>query len=109
MTPTDELRTIRRRHAELVGTVMAPLAYASGAPAMLALTTTIQTYPTDAQAYFACRPLILLGNEIEGGPGNVTPGSDTFFALNIGSSIPPSGTQVLVTFVGNRWVFRYDA
>ena len=80
-----------------------------GSPTLLALTTTIQTYPTSAQSYFACRPLILLGNEIEGGPGSVTPGNATFFALNLGSTIPPSGTQVLVTFVGNRWVFRYDA
>jgi hypothetical protein len=105
----EEIRILRRRHDELVASVSAPLAYASGAPAMLALTTTLSTYPTAAQSYFACLPLTLLGTEVEGGPGTVTPGSATFFALNIGSTIPPAGTQVFTTFVGNRWVFRYDA
>jgi hypothetical protein len=80
-----------------------------GSPSLLAVTTTLNAYPTTAQCYYACVPLTLLGNEVEGGPGVVTPGGETFFALNIGSTVPPSGTQVLTTFVGNRWVFRYDA
>jgi hypothetical protein len=80
-----------------------------GAPVVLALTTTLNTYPASAQSYYACQPLTLLGQEVEGGPGVVTPGSGTFFALNLGSTVPPSGTQVVATFAGNRWVFRYDA
>jgi hypothetical protein len=80
-----------------------------GSPALLAQTTTLTAYPTTAQAYYACRPLSLFGAEVEGGPGAVAPGSSTFFALNLGSTVPPAGTQVVATFVGNRWVFRYDA
>ena len=80
-----------------------------GLPNLLALTTTIRTYPTTAQAYYACQPLILLGTEVEGGAGIVSVRNGTFFALNLGSTIPPTGTQILTTFVGNRWVFRYDA
>jgi hypothetical protein len=80
-----------------------------GSASLLAKTTTIQTYPTAVQSFFACLPVILLGTESEGSPGVVYPGTSTFFALNIGSSIPPSGTQVVASFVGSRWVFRYDA
>jgi hypothetical protein len=80
-----------------------------GSPSLLARTTTIQSYPTSVQSFFACLPVTLLGTEVEGNPGVVYPGTSTFFALNIGSSIPPSGTQVVASFVGSRWVFRYDA
>jgi len=82
---------------------------ALGAPSLLAQTATINTYPATPQCYFACTPVTLLGPEVEGGPGDATPGTQPFFALNLGSTVPPNGTQVLVTFVGNRWVFRYDA
>jgi hypothetical protein len=82
---------------------------AFGSPSILASTTTLSVYPTSAQSYFACTPLTLLGTENEGSSGVTTPGYAPFFALNIGSTIPPSGTQVLTTFVGSRWVFRYDA
>jgi hypothetical protein len=80
-----------------------------GAPTLLARTTTLKAYPSTAQSFFACQPLTLLGAEVEGGPGVVSQGNATFFALNIGTTVPPSGTQVVTTFVGNRWVFRYDA
>lgn len=80
-----------------------------GPPSLLARTTTLKAYPTTPQSYYACLPLTLLGAEVEGGPGLASPGNATFFALNLGSSVPPPGTQVLTTFVGNRWVFRFDA
>ncbi len=79
-----------------------------GASSLLVRTTALRTYPTAAQSYFACQPLTLLGVEIEGGGGVMTPANSTFFALNLGSTVPPVGTQLVVTFVGNRWVFRYD-
>jgi hypothetical protein len=80
-----------------------------GAPSFLARTTTTGSYPTAPQCFFACQPLTLLGAEVEGGAGAVTVGNATFFALNLGTAVPPPGAQVLTTFVGNRWVFRYDA
>ena len=75
---------------------------------LLARTTTLKTYPATAQCYYACQPLKLLGAEVEGGPAIVSAATATYFALNVGSAIPPSETQVVTTFVGNRWVFRYD-
>ncbi len=83
-----------------------------GLISLLASTTTLSKYPTTASSYYACQPLTLLGTEVEGGPGVVSSTSTTsatFFALNIGSTVPPSGTQIVVTRVDNRWVFRYDS
>lgn len=82
---------------------------AIGAPSLVAKTTTLSAYPTSAKCFFACVPQVLLGAEVEGGAGSLTPGDSTFFALNLGGTAPPVGTQILATFVGNRWVFRYDA
>jgi hypothetical protein len=80
-----------------------------GSPSLLAKTTTIQIYPTTVQSFFACQPVTLLGTEAEGNPGVIYPGTSIFFALNIGSSIPPTGAPIVASFVGSRWVFRYDA
>jgi hypothetical protein len=79
-----------------------------GMPCILVQTTTVKTYPTSAQSFYACLPLTVLGAEVEGGAGSITPGSSTFFALNLGSAVPPVGTHILATFVESRWVFRYD-
>ena len=110
MIDADDARRLFTRDNTLVHDLTrSGLNPAFGSPSILAQTTTISTYPTTAQSYFACLPLTLLGTEKEGGSGVTTAGSATFFALNIGSTIPPSGTQVLTTFIGSRWVFRYDA
>jgi hypothetical protein len=79
-----------------------------GPPSLLASTTTFRIYPTTAQCFYACLPLALFGAEVEGGPGITTAGAAPFYALNLGGAIPPPGTQVVSTLVGNRWVFRYD-
>ena len=79
-----------------------------GSPSLVVQTRTLNTYPTAAQRFYACVAQTVLGAEVEGGPGNFTPGPASFYALNLGSSIPPVGTYVLATFVESRWVFRYD-
>lgn len=80
-----------------------------GSPSILARTTTLRAYPATSQCYYACQPLMILGAETEGGTSVVSPGYATFFALNLGSTVPPPGPQILTTFVGNRWIFRYDS
>jgi hypothetical protein len=79
-----------------------------GAPCMVAQTKTVTTYPTAAGKYFACAPVDVTGAETEGGSGTFTVATTTFYALNLGTAIPVTGTNVLVTFVDNRWTFRYD-
>ncbi|HSQ57466.1 MAG TPA: hypothetical protein VLM40_17220 [Gemmata sp.] len=81
---------------------------AIGSPTALARTTMIVTYPTTAHCYYACQMLNLLGTEVEGSPGVLTESDALYLALNLGGGVPPPGTTVLTTFVGNRWVFRYD-
>lgn len=110
MIDTDDARRLFSREVALADDVKRrdsdpPL----GSPSLLAVTTALGTYPTTPQCYYACHPVLLLGPEVEGGPGAVSSASASFFALNLGSTVPPLGTQVLATFVGNRWVFRYDA
>jgi hypothetical protein len=85
-----------------------PLDKAAGAPSLVCKTTTCTTYPTAAMRFYCVTPQSVLGTETEGSTGTFTGTPGTFKALNLGSAIPPSGTQVLVTFVGHRWVFRYD-
>jgi hypothetical protein len=79
-----------------------------GMPCLVAQTRLLSRYPTSAQKFYACSPLSVLGIEVEGGTGNLTAGSSTFFALNLGSAVPPIGTSVIATYVESRWVFRYD-
>jgi hypothetical protein len=110
MIDADDARRLFSREISLTDdSTRGDLNPAFGSPSILAQTATINTYPSTAQSYFACLPLTLLGTEKEGAAGVLTPGSATFFALNLGSTVPPAGTQVLTTFVGSRWVFRYDA
>jgi hypothetical protein len=105
----DEAKRIRIRDAILIdGFSQTGRDPSLGMPCLVARTRMLSSYPTAAQQFYACSPLTVLGPEIEGGPGTVTPGPSTFFALNLGSAVPPIGAKILATFVDNRWVFRYD-
>lgn len=75
---------------------------------MLVQTKTVGTYPTVAGRYYAVTTVDPGGAESESGTGTFGVGSDTFFALNSGSAIPPTGTKVIVDPVGGRWVFAYN-
>lgn len=109
MMESDDARRFQIRESALAEDVKRTLIDPFlGTSSLLVRTTTVRTYPTVAQSYFACQPLILLGKEIEGGGGATTPSISTFYAFNLGSTVPAVGTQLVVTFVGNRWVFRYD-
>ncbi|WP_435011227.1 hypothetical protein P12x_002528 [Tundrisphaera lichenicola] len=108
-TQPDESTRLRIRDAAMVagaGRLDRPPSF--GAPCLLAQTKKIATYPTAAGSFFACSPLTLMGLEVEGGPGSISVGPSTFFALNLGSAVPPVGANVLATFVDSRWVFRFD-
>jgi hypothetical protein len=78
----------------------------SGGRALLAKTKTVTTYPTVANRFYACEIQGLLGTEAEGSTGTLAAGR-TVYAYNLGATIPASGTQVLLTEVPYRWVFRH--
>ena len=110
MKPPDDARRLRVRASVLTDELkQCEFQPSFGTPSLLALTKVVKTYPTTSQCFFACQPLALLGQEVEGATGSVSPSPVTFFALNLGTTVPPVGTQILVTFVSSRWVFRYDA
>ncbi|WZO98171.1 hypothetical protein EP7_005227 [Isosphaeraceae bacterium EP7] len=79
-----------------------------GMPSVVGRTKTLVAYPTSASRFYALEPLFVLGQETEGGQGSVTAAPATFFAYNLGAGVPASGTTVVATFTGARWVFRYD-
>ena len=105
----DEAKRLRIRDATLSdGFSQTGRDPSLGTVCLVVQTKTVSAYPTGAQSFYACSPLTILGPEVEGGPGALTSGGSTLFALNLGSAIPPIGVNVLATFVDNRWVFRYD-
>ena len=109
MSDRDEAKRLRNRDAaradEAQRLVLAPTI---GAPCLVARTKVIQSYPNVAAAYYACESQTVTGAEVEGGPATITTDGDTFYALNLGTVAPPQGTPIVTTFIGNRWVFRYD-
>lgn len=80
----------------------------AGAASCVGQTTTITTYPTTAGAFYAMLPVMVTGAETEGTAGTLTVGTGTFLALNLGTAIPPTGTNVVCTLASHRWTFRYD-
>lgn len=109
MSTFDEAKRLRVRAAGRDDRLTQfDLAAADGAPCVLAQTVVVNSYPTTAACYYGCQPQRILGAEVEGGAATLTPDGGAFYALNLGSAVPPAGTMVVATFVGNRWVFRYD-
>jgi hypothetical protein len=109
MSQSDEARTLRRRHDAL-----APEAeridaeFPQGTPALLLKTVTVGTYPTSASSYFACNRVTPGGTESEGAAPSLTVRTGTLYALNLGSTVPASGTYVVASLLEGRWVFRHD-
>jgi hypothetical protein len=104
------MRIERERHRALESAVERIVPRDSDAPASLLLTTTtITTYPSAAAAFYAANPTQVGGAETEGGAAAYSVDtSNIVLALNTGSQVPPSGTRVIATAVGGRWVFRWD-
>ncbi len=105
----DEAKRLRIRDVALVdGFSQTGRDPSLGKPCVVAQTKKLSTYPAYAQQFYACSPLTILGPEVEGGAGTTTLGTSTFFALNLGSAVPPVGANVVATRVDSRWVFLYD-
>jgi len=82
---------------------------ADGTTAVVCKTVAVGTYPTVAGKYFAVREQTLFGDETEGAVVTLADRStNTFFAVHLGATVPPVGTQVLVvTTPEGRRTFRY--
>jgi len=76
---------------------------------MLVQTKTVGTYPTVAKSFYAVAVVDPGGAEVEGSAGTFGVGSETLFALNAGTAVPPSGTSnIIVDPIGGRWVFVFN-
>lgn len=103
--PTRELRT---RYAEQIDAVdrLVPPPQTSSA-SMVVVTVTQSSYPSAAGKYFACQQLTLDGVEVEGGAATFTTLPGVFFVAVVdGSTVPASGTKLIVDGVDGRWVVR---
>lgn len=106
----SELRVMRQRHMDAADALdrsadLPPY----GSDAQCAKTTTIETYPTSATAFYACNPVQITGTQTEGAAATLTVDASTvIYAENVGSQIPPSGTYLVIHSVNSRWCFRYD-
>lgn len=83
---------------------------AEGSPTRLVVTTIVTSYPTSTGQFFGVQPLTVTGTETEGSAGSTSSfgAGELFYALNVGTEVPPQNTVVLATFVSYRWVFQYD-
>jgi hypothetical protein len=106
----NDLRVMRERQLAAADALdRAAAATATGSAALCVTTTTVTTYPTSAGKFYACNPNLCYGNESEGAtPTFSADGSTIIYALNLGTSIPPTGTVLVVHAVGGRWCFRFD-
>jgi len=80
----------------------------SASGAILCRTVAVETYPLTAKAMYGLQCLTLSVPQNEGASPTFTIVGDVFFGLNIGSAIPPAGTNLLA-FPGFPSVrFVYD-
>jgi hypothetical protein len=106
----NDTRILREREAASRAAAFRASPFAEeGAVAVLAQTTAVASYPIAAGVFYACMPLYVDGKETEGSPASFTADPTcTFYALNLGSQVPPPGTKIIAHACGGRWTFRYD-
>ena len=110
MSIRDDAKRLRVRDDAIAGDLSAaPYLADPGTPCLVRRRRrSAPTRPRRA-SFFACSPVAVFGAETEGSPATLSPLTPIFYALNLGGTIPAQGTNVILSFVGNRWVFRYDA
>ena len=79
-----------------------------------ARTKVLASYPNVAAAFYGVETQTIGGAQVEGGAATIATDGNTYFALNLGSAIPPQGTPVIVSEVSPPdggapyFAFRYD-
>lgn len=71
-------------------------------------TTTVGTYPTAAQSYYAFALMVFGGPEVEATTPTSSVTGNIVYAFNLGSAIPPPDTQAVAALKNGRWTFRFD-
>ena len=74
----------------------------------VAQTAISETYPTTANTVYYLAGMSIDADDQEGSDVTLAGDGNEYFAVNLGTRIPPPGTNVLISSVGGRWVFRWD-
>ena len=77
-------------------------------PAQVGMICTQGSFPTNAQAVYLLTVQTVMAANTEGATATFTPTGEVVGAVNIGSSIPPIGTLLIIRQVDYRKVIRYD-
>lgn len=104
------MRTDRNRQEEALDDLdLLPDDQMDGSLGYLLQTFTEATYPTVAGSVYACHPVLIGADDTEGATPSLSADSSvTIYAVNIGSEIPDSGTNVVAIAVGGRVVFGHS-
>ena len=105
----DELMILRRRVEALQSQVdsVDTTDYGSSRTGV-AITQTQSSYPAAAGRFYACKLVSVAGTEAEGNTPTYTSYGPYFWAVNIGRSIPPTGTVVDFAQQDGILYFQYD-
>ena len=76
-----------------------------GSAAFLAVTASMGKYPNTAMTTYAIHLVTVDVAETEGATPTFTTGTETLYALNLGSNVPNTGTYLVVHGVGGRLAF----
>lgn len=104
------MRTDRDRQAEALDDFdRLPDDCEGGSVGVLLVTKTCAVYPTSAGQVYCCNPVAVDADNIEGATPTFTADTNVLiYAVNLGSSIPPTGTYVVGAAVGGRMAFTYN-
>jgi hypothetical protein len=81
----------------------------TGSGGIVLQTFTQTTYPTTAGAIYACNPCFVNALDTEGATATITPDTtQVIYALNLGSTVPPTGTTVIGITIGGRTSFCWS-
>ncbi len=100
----------RLRHEALVTAVDNLPSDTGGTVSFLGTTTTINTYPVTAQAFYAMLNTDADGVEEEGESVSFTTSDDEpVMAFNLGSTVPPEGSRTIVDGAGGIFTFTWNS
>lgn len=105
-----DARIERERNADLTAALgRAGERYGEGGISALVQTFAETTYPTAANAFYAVHPVEVDGDDGEGDAATFTvDDTRTYHAYNLGSAVPPAGTNVIAHARSGRWVFTFN-
>lgn len=106
----DFMRLYRERQADQIDEIpQLPDSSCMGSTSLVVVTTTDGSYPVVAGTWYTVQVTELSGDEKEGGTVSATtPSGTAFYALNLGTAIPPIGTKLVITQLDGIWTFTYN-